>query len=185
MAYMDKAFYKACIEKEVYEEYRKSKNRLTIFDKLWCKYLSPSGNAVYLVRRKQYLEHKGAFGKFLGKLYHVKLVRRYSIHINSQAEIGIGLHIVHPMCVIVSLCKIGENFTVYQNCTVGAKKREYGATPEIGSNVTMYSGSSVIGKVHVADNVVIGAQALLVKDADEPGVYCGIPARLLSGKSEE
>lgn len=40
----------------------------------------------------------------------------------------------------------------------------------------MYAGSSVIGSVTVCDNAIIAAGACLVKDAEEPGVYMGVPA---------
>lgn len=41
----------------------------------------------------------------------------------------------------------------------------------------MCAGSSVIGNVKVADNVILGANACLQKDANESGVYVGTPAK--------
>lgn len=174
---MDKKLYKECIYKEVYEPYYHAKNRLTILDKIWCKYISPESNAVYLVRKKQLLESRG-YKRALSRFYHAYLIKKYGIHINPQAEIGIGFRIVHPIGIVISYCKIGENFTVYQNCTIGAKKIGCGLTPTIGNDVTMYANSSIIGGVEVADHVTIAAHACLVDDASESGTYCGIPARL-------
>lgn len=142
---MDKKLYKECIEKEIYSEYRKSKNRLTLIDKIWCRYLSPELNAVYLIRRKQYFESKGQIYRALSRLYHVTLMRRYGIHITPGTKIGVGLRIAHPTSIVVTLCNIGDNFTIYQNCTIGQKKWKSGMYPTIGNNVTMYSGSSIIG----------------------------------------
>ena len=174
---MDKKQLKEYVDKEVYGDYRKSKKRLSIVDRIWCKYLSPSTNAVYLIRRKQYVESKGKFGRLLGKYYRILLMRRYCIHVNSKATIGLGLRLVHPMCISIAECEIGENFTMYQSCTVGAKSLDCLKTPKIGSNVTMYSGSSVIGGIAVCDDVSVGANSLLIKDANEPGVYIGSPAK--------
>lgn len=180
MSYMDKSFYKECIEKEVYGPYKKSKKRFTFFDKMWCKYLNPELNAVYLIRRKQYLEQGGTIANFLSRFYHIKLMRRYGIHITPGTNIGIGLRVAHPTSIVVTLCNIGENFTIYQNCTIGQKKWKSGLFPTIGNNVTMYAGSSIIGEINVADNVTIGANSTLLKDADISGVYCGTPAVLLA-----
>ena len=179
---MNKPFYKECIEKEIYSEYRKSKKRLNIFDKIWCRYLSPELNAVYLIRRKQYLESCGGIRKALSRFCHVKLMRRYGIHITNGTTIGIGLRIAHPTSIVITLCSIGENFTIYQNCTIGQKKWKSGMYPTIGNNVTMYSGSSIIGEINVVDNVVLGANSTLLKDANEGGVWCGTPARLITPK---
>ena len=174
---MDKKTFKKYINCEVYGNYLKSKNRLNIFDKIWCKYFSPSSNSVYIIRKKQYIESKGKIGKLLGKYYQVLLMRRYCIHVNSEADIGLGLRIVHPMCISISKCTIGRGFTVYQNCTVGAKSLDCLETPRVGNAVTMYSGSSVIGGIQVTDNVVLGANSLLTKDALKSGVYIGYPAK--------
>ena len=76
---------------------------------------------------------------------------------------------------------IGENFTIFQNCTIGQKyasKMGYGMVPHIGNNCSMYASSSIIGSVDVADNVIIGAHACLLSDAKEAGVYVGVPAKL-------
>ena len=175
---MDKAYYKACIEQEIYLPYRQSKRRLNWLDKIWCRYVNPELNAVYLVRRKQYLEEKGKFSRALSRLYHVKLMRRYGIHITPGTTIGKGLRIAHPTSIVVTQCVIGENFTIYQNCTIGQKRWKSGMYPTIGNNVTMYAGSAIIGKVCVGDGVVVGANATLVKDAQANGIYIGTPARL-------
>lgn len=179
---MDKQFYRLCIDKEIYEQYRNSKKRLSLFDKFWCRYLNPELNSVYLIRRKQYLESRGRIGILLSRFYHVKLMRRYGIHMTPGTEIGVGLRIAHPTSIVVTLCKIGDNFTIYQNCTIGQKKYQSGLFPTIGNNVTMYAGSQIIGEVNVVDNVIIGANATLLKNADESGVYCGTPAVLIKSK---
>lgn len=173
---MNKAEFKQFIEREVYGPYREGKKSLSLFDKYWCKYLSPSLNAVYLIRKKQLLESGGKASRLLSKYYRIKLMRRYNIHVNSKAKIGLGLTIVHPMCISIAESEIGDNFTLYQSCTVGAKKIGNNSTPTIGNNVTMYCGSAIIGNCKVCDNVSLGANSLLINDALEPGNYVGSPA---------
>jgi serine O-acetyltransferase len=172
---MDRKEMNECLECEILAPYRESKKRLNIIDKIWVKHISPESNAIYLIRRKQYMEGKGRFGRVLSRLYHAKLMRRYGIHITEGTKIGKGLRIAHPTSIVVTLCEIGENFTVYQNCTIGQKKWKSGRFPTIGNNVTMYAHSGIIGDVKVTDNVTLGAGAILLHDAMESGNYCGIP----------
>lgn len=177
---MDKKTLKEYLEAEIFAEYRKSKNRLNLFDKLWIKYLSPEANAIYLIRKKQYYEELGGIGRILARFYHVKLMRRYGIHITEGTKIGKGLRIAHPTGIVVTLCNIGENFTIYQNCTIGQKFWKSGMFPTIGNHVTMYANSTIIGAVTVEDNVTIGAGAVLLSDASEGGTYCGAPAKRIN-----
>lgn len=53
--------------------------------------------------------------------------------------------------VIGARAKIGSNFTIHQNCTIGDRK---GGRPTIGDNVVMYAGLMVLGKISV-DRVVL------------------------------
>lgn len=174
--------YKDLVWYEVFSEYKKAKGRLTLVDRFWRMYISPEGNATYLIRKQQYLQSRGGYCSILANLIRAKLMRRYGIHVNKCAHIGKGICIVHASNIIIGACTIGNDFTVYQNCTIGAKARKNGATPTIGSNVTMYTGSSVIGGVSVADGVSVGAHSLVVKDCLESGVYVGSPARKLGEK---
>lgn len=96
-----------------------------------------------------------------------------------MAEIGAGLRLIHPSGLYITRAKIGDNFTVYQNCTIGIKgedKREE-TFVHIGNNVTMYSNSSIIGNVEVLDDCVLGAFSCLLTSAKSSGVFVRIPAK--------
>ena len=59
---MTKEFYKKCIEVEVYGAFKECVNReLNFIDKIRCKFFSPELNAVYLIRKMQYL-HSSRMG---------------------------------------------------------------------------------------------------------------------------
>ena len=116
---------------------------------------------------------------FRCRIIRKQLMQRYCIHCYELASIGLGLQIVHPMSIAISYCEIGENFRIYQNCTVGAKKKSVCGkedSPVIGNNVTMYASSLIIGPVHVHDDVQLAANSCLVSDATKPGLYTGTPA---------
>lgn len=176
-----KEFYKKCICKEVYWPYNETGPVNPIL-KLWCRYFRPESNACFLVRKYLYHSHsKSKVSKFLSKLYEIKLMRRYNIWIHPDADIDIGLRFIHPSCIFITNSKIGKNFTILQGTTVGVKKiglfqREN--CPHIGDNVTMYAGSSIVGKVNIADGVTVAGHACVVTDAMKDGIYIGVPAKL-------
>ena len=180
---MKKKEYDNCIYTEVYLPYEESaKRKLTVIDKWRCKYLSPQLNAAYLVRKMQYWYGLGGAKRFFSSFIHLKLARRYGLYISPKAVIGKGLKMYHPTSIVITSATIGENLTIFQNCTIGQKyagKAGYDKVPCIGNNVTMYASSSIIGDVKVVDNVVIAAHSCLVSDALVAGVYAGSPAKLI------
>lgn len=70
----------------------------------------------------------------------------------------------HPVGTVLGRGTFGNYFTFFQNCTVGGNKDIY---PVIGDNVQLLSGSKVVGRSRIGDNVIISANAY-VKDTDIP-----------------
>ena len=130
----------------------------------------------------QYWHGQGGMKKFLSSFIHLKLVRRYGLYISPNAVIGNGLKMYHPTSIVITSAIIGDNLTIFHNCTIGQKyagKAGYDMVPHVGNNVTMYACSSIIGNVKVTDNVVLAAHSCLVSDALIVGVYAGCPAKLI------
>ncbi|WP_051611965.1 hypothetical protein [Xylanibacter ruminicola] len=181
---MDKSEYNELVKFEVYEFYESFLHRrLSWIDKIRAKYISPQGNATYLIRKMQYFYSCGGIKRMLALMIKVKLARRYGIYIDPQTVIGKGLSIPHPSSIVIAHTKIGCNFTIYQNCTIGhkmGKGNQKWCVPVIGDNVTMYTNSSIVGGGMIADDVTLAAHCCIVKDALESGVYVGCPGRLLN-----
>lgn len=91
-------------------------------------------------------------------------------------EIGGGLYIHHGFATIVAADRIGENFWVNQQVTIGHKSD---GCPTIGDNVMVTSGAKILGKITVGNNVVVGANAVVVKDVQDNCVMGGIPAKVI------
>ena len=72
--------------------------------------------------------------------------------------------------------KIGSNCKIYQQVTIGFNGTEI---PVIGNNVTICSGAKVIGGIKIGNNVIIGANAVVVKDIDNNCVVGGVPAKII------
>ena len=70
----------------------------------------------------------------------------------------------HPIGSVMGRANYGDFFSFAQNCTVGNNKGIY---PEIGKNVRLAAGSTILGNCKIGDNVIISANSY-VKDTDIP-----------------
>ncbi len=60
---------------------------------------------------------------------------------------------------------------------------EIGGAPQIGDRVYIGTGARIIGKIRIADDVVVGANSVVTKDILEPGTtWAGIPAKKIADK---
>lgn len=100
---------------------------------------------------------------------------------------GPGLHIVHGKVVINVYAKIGCNCKILSDVTIGISGRKDATeAPIIGNNVYIGTGARILGNVSIADNVVIGANAVVTKSIIEQGITVGgIPARKISNTGSE
>lgn len=179
---MDRGFYQLCLEKEVF--FTGSKNPLVRLLHFYIEvYLNPSRYAIYLIRRMQYLNSLGGgkFKRLRVKLLHRRLLTTFNMQVSPNCQIGIGLHLPHPIGIVIGdAVKLGNNCSIYQNVTVGGarvgdvKKQNQ---PTIGNNCTIFAGAMVLGKVALADNSIVAANSVLLKDGNETGVYAGTPAK--------
>lgn len=108
------------------------------------------------------------------------LLRGFSAMELHADRIGGGMQIYHGYSTIVFAREIGENFTVYQQVTIGrGKSRQGNDIPIIGSNVTVYAGAIIVGGVRIGDHAVIGAGAVVTKDVPPNTTVVGAPVRYL------
>ena len=102
------------------------------------------------------------------RLWNLYMVRNAG-SISIDAQIASPLVLPHGVSgiFITQSAVIGRNVVVFQQVTIGANtlkgSKSYGA-PIIGNDVYIGTGAKIIGKTNVADNVRIGANAVVVKD---------------------
>lgn len=100
--------------------------------------------------------------------------------------VGPGLSIAHKGTIIInSNARVGSNCRIQTGVTIGATNGSE-AAPDIGDNVFLGDGCKIIGNITVANDVQIGANAVVVKDILEPATtWGGVPARKISNHSSE
>lgn len=84
---------------------------------------------------------------------------------------GIGL-VIHARSIIGCNCMIG------QGITIGGKSGWY-EVPVIGNNVEINAGVRILGPVKIGNNVIIGANAVVVKDVPDNCIVAGVPAKII------
>ena len=113
--------------------------------------------------------------------YFTKLFPNYHNLYISCEEIGDGLFIQHGFSTIISCRHIGDNCWINQQVTIGHKGKD---SPFIGNNVEIRSGAKIIGNVCVGDDVIVGANCVVVKDVPPHSVVVGIPAKVIKKREQ-
>ncbi len=138
-----------------------------------------------LLRKTEYYCNcgKGLPGKLMYMFYKFRYHRmcvKLGFHVPLNV-FGEGLAVFHIGALAVnSEAKVGKNCRIHATCVIGASNGETKA-PVIGDNVYIGSGAKILGDIRIADDVAIGANAVVVKSIDEPGTtWGGVPAKMIS-----
>lgn len=99
---------------------------------------------------------------------------KYGIHANANIYVGKGLHIKHGDGVHLNCAYIGDNFTVFQGVTLGAR---HGELPIVLDNVTVYTNSVVCGGITLHNDAIVGAQSYVDKDVADGCCVFGVSSR--------
>lgn len=96
------------------------------------------------------------------------------IDIHPAAKIGEYFAIDHGTGVVIGeTCEIGNHVMLYQGVTLGAKNflydehgnpKAYPRHPILEDHVTVYSNTSILGRVRIGHNSVIGGNVWLTRD---------------------
>ncbi len=126
---------------------------------------------------------RGPVGKLVGK-WHKMRFHRLSVRLGFTIPpnvFGPGLSIPHYGTIVVhGNVRAGKNCRLQEGVTIGATNGSHEAAV-IGDNCYFGSGAKVIGAVRIADDVAVGANAVVTKDIEESGTtWAGIPAKKIS-----
>lgn len=140
---------------------------------LYLLYKYPEFRSLYYYRIK-----KGNFLEFM-LMHIIKFFYKECPSLFLYCDnIGSGLFIQHGFSTIVNARSIGDNCWINQQVTIGYKSKD-NFPPTIGNNVTISSGAKVIGNVTINDHVIVGANAVVVKDVPSNCVVVGVPAYII------
>lgn len=93
----------------------------------------------------------------------------------ATASIRWNLIIQHGFSTVIAAKSIGDNCWINQQVTIGYSFEK--EPPIIGNGCIICAGAKVIGDVKLADNVIVGANAVVTHDIPENEVVGGVPAQ--------
>ena len=113
------------------------------------------------------------------------------IDIHPAAKISYPFFIDHGTGIVIGeTSTIGKRAKVYQSVTLGAvslsnakELRGVVRHPQLGDDVTLYAGASLLGPIKIGNNVTIGSNVFLTEDVgDNVKVVIGKPELIYKNK---
>jgi serine O-acetyltransferase len=101
--------------------------------------------------------------------------------IGRNANFDRGFVIMHSSGVVInSGVKGGRNIVVQSGVVIGAARNGPKAeSPTLGNNIFIGAGAKILGGIKIADNTVIGANAVVMHDIPNNATVVGVPGRVV------
>ena len=100
---------------------------------------------------------------------------------------GPGLSIAHVGTIVVNdAARIGANCRIHVCTSIATAAGFIDKAPHIGNNVYIGPGAKLFGDITIADDISIGANAVVNRSFLEPGItIAGVPAKQVSDKGSK
>lgn len=99
----------------------------------------------------------------------------FSCQIPPTTVLEKGVNIAHGVGIVIHQNSIvGAGTMIYQNVTIGS-----GSGPQIGKNCILAAGCCVLGDIVIGDNVIIGANAVVLNDIPDNCTVVGVPGKIV------
>lgn len=143
--------------------------------------------AVYRFGRWRYGVRPVLLRKLFSLVYKVlfKLVQIVTgIELPCEAKLGRNFVIDHFGGVIISgHAAFGDNCRIRNGVVVGLKHADQPCAPCIGDNVDIGAGAKLLGGIRIGNNVLIGANAVVLVDVPDDSIAVGNPAVVKARRS--
>lgn len=111
----------------------------------------------------------------------------FGIEVTPRCQIGGGLFLPHTSGTVIGAASIGNNVTVFQGVTLGAKFADMSFTqatrPVLEDNVVIGAGAKVLGGVNIGRGARVAANALVLVSVPAGATAIGVPA-IIKGQHE-
>jgi len=135
---------------------------------------------VYRFGRWRYGVRPVLLRKFFSLVYWVwfKLVQVLTgIELPCEVELGRNFVIDHFGGIVISgHARFGNDCRIRSGVVVGLARVDEPGAPVIGDNVDIGTGAKVLGRIRIGNDVLIGANAVVVRDVPDRSIAVGVPA---------
>jgi len=143
----------------------------------------------YRIAHELYKQNIPLNPRFITEMAHAET----GIDIHPGAEIGERFFMDHGTGIVIGeTCIIGKNVKIYQGVTLGAKSfplNEEGMPvkniprhPIVEDNVIIYAGATILGRVRIGHDSVIGSNAFVTHDIPPGSEVFAVKENVLRGK---
>ena len=144
--------------------------------------------AVYRFGRWRYTIRWRSLRMPFSLLYKVlKVISEILTGIELPCEVTLGrrFRIDHFGGIIISGDAVfGDDCVIRNGVTVGLKHTGHRASPILGDRVDIGAGAKILGPIQIGNDVIIGANAVVLTDVPPNSLAVGIPARVLPRKTQ-
>lgn len=101
------------------------------------------------------------------------------IEIHPGARIGRRFFIDHGMGVVIGeTAEVGDDVLMYHGVTLGGRTRTAGKRhPTLQDGVAVGAGAKILGPITIGAHSVVGANAVVTRDAPADSILVGVPAK--------
>jgi serine O-acetyltransferase len=139
----------------------------------WAMVVYRFGRWRYGVRPAILRKSMSAIYRFLFKIIQIIT----GIELPCEAEVGRNFVIDHFGGVIISgYARFGDNCRIRDGVVVGLRRVEDKVAPIIGNDVDIGTGAKLLGPIRIGNNVLIGANAVVLCDVPDDSIAVGVPA---------
>jgi serine O-acetyltransferase len=142
---------------------------------------------VYRFGRWRYGVRPAFVRKICSFIYKIlfKLVQILTgIELPCEASVGHNFVIDHFGGIIISgYAKFGDDCRIRNGVVIGLRRVEEKVAPTIGNSVDIGTGAKILGPISIGDNVIIGANAVVLCDVPANSIAVGVPARVKPRRS--
>jgi serine O-acetyltransferase len=135
---------------------------------------------IYRFGRWRYGVKPALLRKLLSALYKFlfKVVQIITgIEFPCEVTVGERFVIDHFGGIVVSgYAVFGDDCRIRNGVVIGLRNVSDPCAPRIGNNVDIGTGAKLLGPITIGDNVLIGANAVVVRDVPSDSIAVGIPA---------
>ena len=106
------------------------------------------------------------------------------IELPCEVTLGRRFRIDHFGGIVISGDAVfGDDCVIRNGVTVGLKHAGYRGAPTLGNRVDVGAGAKILGPIRIGDDVLIGANAVVLGDVPSNSIAVGVPARVIPRKA--
>lgn len=141
---------------------------------------APGFRFTYFLRKANIYKKNQLLGLFYILMHRIYMYK-YGFQIPVGTKIGKGFYIGHfGTLVINGKAEIGDNCNVAHNVTIGQENRgKRKGFPVIGNKVWIGTGSVIVGKIKIGNNVLIAPNSYVNTDVPSNLIAIGNPLKIV------